>query len=113
MDNSKVSDNKEEVIVEKPLPVEKPNNDGVGGILGILTFLAGLAILILTFKLAYDMFTVPARETLGDEKDVTELGKTFGHVVLRIGLLLVMSIVGSVIAGQGARLYFASRSKSL
>jgi hypothetical protein len=58
------------------------------------------------------MFMVPARETLGDEKDVTELGKTFGHVVLRVGLLLVMSVVGSVIAGQGVRLYLASRSKA-
>ena len=45
------------------------------------------------------------------EKDVTELGKTFGHVLLRVGLLLVMSVVGSVIAGQGVRMYLASRSK--
>jgi hypothetical protein len=57
------------------------------------------------------MFAVSARETLGDGKDVTELGKSFGHVLLRIGLLLVMSVVGSIIAGQGIRLYLAARAK--
>jgi hypothetical protein len=89
----------------------KASSDAVGSSLGILTFLGGLAILLVTFTLAYGMFGVSARETLGDQKDVTEIGKTFGHVLLRIGLLLVMSIVGSVIAGQGIRLYFAARSK--
>jgi hypothetical protein len=44
---------------------------------------------------------------------VTELGKSFGHVLLRIGLLLVMSIVGSIIAGIGIRLYLAARAKQL
>jgi hypothetical protein len=83
----------------------------MGVVLGILTFLLGLGLLIYTFQHASAMFAVSARETLGDGKDVTELGKSFGHVLLRIGLLLVMSVVGSIIAGQGIRLYLAARAK--
>ena len=95
----------------KEAETRKPANDALGALFGIGAFVAGLVILFVTFQLAYGMFNVPARETLGDEKDVTELGKTFGHVLLRVGLLLVMSVVGSVIAGQGVRMYLASRSK--
>lgn len=85
----------------------------MGVAIGMVTFLFGLALLIMTFRHAATMFAIPARETLGNEKDVTELGKTFGHVILRIGLLLVMSIVGSIITGQGIRLYLAARSTNL
>ena len=107
MDNTETTEQKQTVATAKP----KSGNDAVGAMVGIAAFVAGLVILFVTFRLAFDMFNVPARETLGDEKDVTELGKTFGHVLLRVGLLLVMSVVGSVIAGQGVRLYLASRSK--
>jgi hypothetical protein len=94
-------------------PIEPATrSDWVGSGLGIITFLLGLALLIFTFRNAAAMFSVSARETLGDQKDVTELGKSFGHVLLRIGLLLVMSVVGSLIAGQGIRLYLASRTKA-
>ena len=108
MEKTDTSEQKNPTESEKP----KSGNDALGALLGIAAFIAGLVILFVTFQLAFAMFNVPARETLGDEKDVTELGKTFGHVLLRVGLLLVMSIVGSVIAGQGVRLYLASRSKS-
>jgi hypothetical protein len=101
---------KPETLEEKPKPA-KGGQETAGALLGIAAFIAGLVILFVTFGLAHEMFSVPARETLGDEKDVTELGKTFGHVLLRVGLLLVMSVVGSVIAGLGVRLYLASRSK--
>ena len=87
------------------------SQDWMGVVLGILTFLLGMGLLIFTFRHAAAMFAVSARETLGDGRDVTELGKSFGHVLLRIGLLLVMSIVGSIIAGQGIRLYLAARAK--
>lgn len=105
MDKPEISERKESA------PPQEKASDGVGTLLGIASFLAGLVILFVTFRLAFGLFTVPARETLGDEKDVTELGKIFGHVILRVGLLLVMSVVGSVIAGLGVRLYLAARSK--
>lgn len=85
--------------------------DWAGGGLGILTFLLGLGVLFFTFRLAAEMFAVPAADALGTNKDVTELGKSFGHVVLRIGMLLVMSVVGSMITGHGIKLYLASRSQ--
>ena len=100
-------DSQEEKVVDNP-----KQSDWVAAALGMLTFVLGLGLLIFTFRHAAQMFSVSAREALGDEKDVTELGKSFGHVLLRIGLLLVMSVVGSLIAGQGIRLYFAARSKS-
>ncbi|MEO7453777.1 MAG: hypothetical protein ABIV13_03330 [Fimbriimonadales bacterium] len=110
MAETPLEETKRDTALEEPAGT-KPSSDLTGTLLGIGAFIAGLVILFVTFRLAYGMFMLPARETLGDEKDVTELGKTFGHVVLRVGLLLVMSVVGSVIAGQGVRLYLASRSK--
>lgn len=87
------------------------SQDWLGMGLAILTFLLGLGLLIYTFSRAAAMFAVPAREALGDGKDVTELGKSFGHVLLQIGLLFVMCIIGSVVSGVGVRLYLAARAK--
>lgn len=110
MENTQIS---ETTDTTEERPEEKPagSHDWMGVVLGIVTFVVGLGLLIFTFQHAAAMFAVSARETLGDGKDVTELGKSFGHVLLRIGLLLVMSVVGSIIAGQGIRLYLAARAR--
>jgi hypothetical protein len=87
--------------------------DLFGSALGALVFLLGVGLLGFTFYLAADLFSTPPRELIDkNTSDVTQIGIDFGHVFLRIGLLLVMSIVGSVISGKGVRMYLASRTLS-
>jgi len=88
-------------------------SDWLGGLTGILVFLGGIVLLLLTFKLAFDMFSVPPAQAIKvGPKDPVELGRTaesFVQVVQRVLLLLVMSAVGSVIANRGIKLYGESR----
>lgn len=82
--------------------------------MGILIFLVGVGLLLLTFKLAFDMFSVPPQQAIGVDRktpvDLARTGESFMGVVARVLLLLVMSVVGSVIANRGIRLYAESRA---
>lgn len=84
-----------------------------GGIVGLLIFLAGVALLVWTFKLAADMFMVdPTTLFKTPEKtplDVGRLQDILVGVIFRIILLLVMAIVGGMVANRGIRLYSDSR----
>jgi hypothetical protein len=88
-----------------------------GGLFGILIFLAGVALLALTFKLAIDMFGREPAELLGIKAgkalDLNNAGTQLIGVVLRIFLLLVMAIVGGMIANRGIRLYADSKPAHL
>lgn len=89
------------------------HTDWFGVVLGALTFLFGIGLLVFTFLRAADMFSIPASVAVGTTgKDITEIGTSFGNVILRIGLLLVMSIVGSIISGKGIRMYLAARART-
>lgn len=85
--------------------------DRVGGWLGVLTFLGGVVLLLITFKMAYDLFSVPPDQVLklkpGQEINVNNTGEAAFVLVFRMMMLLVMSIVGSVIANRGIKLYSA------
>jgi len=84
----------------------------LGKVIGILTFLGGIALLVLTFKLAFDMFQVPPDQALHLEKgkvlDVAVAGQSFGVLLLRVLLLIVMGLVGSLVANRGIKLYTES-----
>jgi hypothetical protein len=86
---------------------------GAGSVAGVLVFLAGIGLLVLTFQLAYRMFEVPPSQALGQTQgaplDLNEALRTGVHLIGRILLLLVMCIVGSVIANRGIRMYAAHR----
>ena len=83
--------------------------DRVGGWLGVLTFLGGIALLLITFKMAYDLFSIPPDQVLklkpGQELNVNDTGQAAFVLLFRMLMLLVMSIVGSVIANRGIKLY--------
>lgn len=85
--------------------------DRVGGWLGVITFLGGIALLLITFRMAYDLFSVPPDQVLklkpGQEINVNDTGQAAFVLVFRMMMLLVMSIVGSVIANRGIKLYSA------
>ncbi|HWA84480.1 MAG TPA: hypothetical protein VG820_13645 [Fimbriimonadaceae bacterium] len=87
---------------------------GVGMTIGVITFLLGVGLLLLTFKLAYDMFTVPPSHIISSTaKDQTVDLRTSGdnlvNVVVRVLLLVVMGLMGSLIANRGISLFTGSR----
>lgn len=85
--------------------------DWPGSVLGILTFLGGVALLLLTFRLAHDLFVVPPSEALGlkgsKELNVVGAGNALVVILVRILLLFVMGFVGSMVANRGVSLYSA------
>lgn len=87
--------------------------DTLGSGLGIAVFLGGIGLLLETFKLAFEMFSVPPRNALGlSTAKVFEpiaVGNSLTAIVVRIVLLLIMGVVGSLIANKGVALYFHSR----
>ena len=89
------------------------HTDWFGVVLGAIIFLLGIGLLIWTFIQAADMFAIPSSVALGSQnRDITQIGMSFGNVLLRIGLLLVMSIVGSIVSGKGIRMYLAARART-
>ena len=86
--------------------------DATGSVLGIAVFLAGVGLLGLTFRLAYAIFEIPQAQALGLVKgQAIDLGRTSGgaaQIVLRLGILLVMALVGSMVANRGIGLYSRS-----
>jgi hypothetical protein len=90
------------------------SGSGVGGFLGILVFLGGIALLLLTFKMAYDMFYQDPAQALGlrgqQAIDLPKAGTNLAGVVIRVLVLIVMGIMGSLIANRGVSLFAGSRS---
>jgi hypothetical protein len=79
---------------------------------GLLVFFAGVGLLGLTFKLAYEQFNVPHAKALGLQKgqaiDAAVTGGGLLDVLIRIGALFVMAFVGSMVANKGIGLYSGS-----
>ena len=86
--------------------------DATGSVVGLLVFLGGVALLILTFRIAYEMFSVPHAQALGLVKgqaiDARVTGGAAADIVIRLGVLLVMAVVGSMVANKGIGLYCGS-----
>ncbi len=90
------------------------SSDWFGTLLGFLTFVFGISLLFFTFKLAFELFSVPPEQAIGIGKekavDFALAGQSLMAVFFRILLLLVMAGVGSMIANRGIRLYVLARS---
>lgn len=84
-----------------------------GSLLGLIVFLAGVALLAFTFNLAYGMFMVPPQDALGVQKDqpldLGRAGQSFVGVLIKVLMLVVMGLVGSMIANRGVTLFTGSR----
>lgn len=91
----------------------KRSADVPAAAIGMLTFFVGIALLLFTFQQAFAMFSVPPEHVVetgpGKTVDLARAGDNLASVFFRILLLLVMSVVGSVIANRGIRLYNAAR----
>lgn len=86
-----------------------------GSLLGILVFLGGVALLLFTFKLAYDMFVVPPQDALGIKPkqplDLGQAGSSFVGLIVKVLLLAVMGLMGSLIANRGVTLFTGSGAR--
>jgi hypothetical protein len=91
----------------------RTETDWLGALVGLGTFLGGVGLLAVTFQLAYSLFSVPPESALGQPGqrtiDLAKAGDSFAGLVARILLLFVMSVVGSVVANRGIKLYVSSR----
>jgi hypothetical protein len=90
----------------------EPSEHAVGRYVGLLVFLAGIAMLVLAFALAYQAFADPERiiplRALGTVPPPTAVS-VYGPAILRLLLLFVMGYIGSLIAARGAQLFFSAR----
>ena len=101
--------------VETRMVEEKRQSAGWGGVsAGIIVFLGGIGLLLLTFKLAFDQFSLSPEAALHltPGKPITQdaLG-IFGILIFHVLLLLVMAIISAVIANRGIKMYTDSRHR--
>jgi len=86
--------------------------DPIGLLVGIIVFLGGVGLLLLTFKMASELFLAPPSQALGLKEgaaiDMNSAGQSVVALVFRVSMLLLMCIVGSVISNRGIRLYQAA-----
>ncbi len=94
---------------EAPKGKGESRRDWLGSIGGLIIFVAGISLLSLVFKLAFEMFQTPPRLALkiesGKPFDISGVGDALFGVIIKIALLFVMSIIGSVICNRGIHLY--------
>ncbi|AIE84130.1 hypothetical protein OP10G_0762 [Fimbriimonas ginsengisoli Gsoil 348] len=76
-------------------------------------FLGGVGLLLLVFRLAYEMFSVSPSDVLhikgAKAIDFGTVGNSVTEIIVKILLLLVMGVCGSLIANRGILLYTHSR----
>ncbi len=102
-------------------------DDLVARIIGIVVFLGGVGLLAFSFATAYDWFTSPSAglqitqpapvtptppggtaAAPAAPSAATQLGASALRLLIRLGVLLIMTIIGSLLAGRGAQIYFAA-----
>jgi hypothetical protein len=95
------------------IPGDSHKRDILGTLVGLLVFFCGVGLLLLTFSLAYSLFEVPPDKAIGltphQPIDVSTAGNSAGILLLKIFLLLIMALVGSMIANRGISLYTGAR----
>ena len=80
-------------------------------IIGLIVFALGIAILVVSFAMAYKLFTsaeiAAAAAQPGGPSATVNLSRSALYSIISIGALFIMVLAGSVIAGRGVQMYFA------
>lgn len=79
--------------------------DWIGRTLGVAVFLLGIGVLWIVFREAHQMFTAPLPAT---EKSLPKLGQIGIDILKKLGLLIIMTLAGSLIANKGVQMYFVA-----
>jgi hypothetical protein len=84
-------------------------NSRLAHVVGMLAFIVGVAILVFVFFLAHHLFSSPypgiGHPAGSAGPTAMNLSDAALALVAQIGRLFIMTIVGSLIAGLGVRLY--------
>ncbi|MEP6757512.1 MAG: hypothetical protein ABJA67_18570 [Chthonomonadales bacterium] len=83
-------------------------------VMGFLVFLTGVGVILTVLFLALEMFRdekLGIKTTSGPTISATDLGVGFGVLILKIALLFLGSISGSLIANKGIQLYFTGAGR--
>lgn len=90
--------------------------------LGLLLFLVGVALLLVSFRVAFDMFDNMARASHvwilsptrpGKEPSGAQIGVGIVVVLLKIALLFAMGFIASLVSTKGISLYSAAAGAPL
>ncbi len=91
--------------------------DRTSHIVGLIVFALGIVILLFVFATSLWLFVGPAERLLPGADgsrlipSVSGLGSAAALMFIRIALLFIMAIAGSMIAGRGVDLYLGSRER--
>ncbi len=80
-------------------------------VMGFIVFLLGVAIILGVLKLGFDMYQDPRLGSItarGASPNAVEIGTSFVRLVIRIVLLFLFSVSGSLIANKGISMYFTA-----
>jgi hypothetical protein len=81
----------------------------------MIVFILGIIVLLFVFWEAFSMFTSPAAELLpasaSSNATAAGLGSSLALMIVRIGLLFVMTLAGSLIASRGILLYLGGKGR--
>lgn len=86
--------------------MERPSeNTKIARLIGMLTFVTGVTLLAFVFFWAYALFSAPPAGVPGTNPTTGNLASAGMSLVTRIGLLCIMTLAGSLIAGRGVHMY--------
>ncbi len=90
--------------------------DVTGRVLGAITFLIGVGLLGFVFHEAYGLFSSNSQQALGLvftgnpklDPSAMKVATQFGWLILKIAVMFIMAIAGSLISQKGINLYFSA-----
>ncbi len=90
----------------------EPAEQVAGRFVGLFVFFIGIAILVLTFALCYQVFQhpeaiIPSKELA--EHNIPNWPLALLPPLVRFLVLLAMAYIGSLIAARGAQFFFSAR----
>jgi hypothetical protein len=92
----------------------RDRRDGVASFVGLIVFLAGIGLIALTFRQAWELFSQAPRLNMGMKDgqaiDFTVVGVNLSRLVVQVLLLIVMTGIGSALANRGVKMYASAGS---
>ncbi len=96
-------------------PPTRHRRDVVATLLGIVVFAVGVAMLVFVFQTALRLFNTPLdswfRQTTKDAPKLQDLAGVGTLVAIRVVLLAIMAVVGSLVTNRGIQMYFGASAR--
>lgn len=83
-----------------------------GPLVGVLVFLFGVGLILMTFWWAFQLYQTPPLDALNVNPDkpinLNGAAQSLLRSLFQVVLLVVMAAIGSIIAGRGIKMYSAT-----